>query len=122
MVPVKVQRHPRRLIFRGLGVEVFVITWKPRTCSNKHDHDAGGIVILLDQPMFEIAGDGTVAQGKKGDVLRVSPAGIHTVGNIGDKTAHSLHIYFTSQMKMNRFPHNAKDIAALASIGGEFTK
>ncbi|MGA3210216.1 MAG: hypothetical protein ABSD20_02860 [Terriglobales bacterium] len=124
MMKVKVGTYSRRVLIRAFGWEIAILTWPSGTCSKKHDHSVWGVVIPLDGEVFEIpdGGKGTCYGAGQG-VLDVRKGSIHTVGNVGRKTAHTLHAYHIgddTKLRMNYFEHTAKDAAALAKLKARF--
>ena len=80
--------------------EIFIITWKPGQCSPIHDHAKFGCILkvlegnLIEDRYTEALTEEKTYTYSEGSVHFMSNEyGVHSVKNIGDETAVSLHVY-----------------------------
>ncbi|WP_053068578.1 cysteine dioxygenase family protein [Synechococcus sp. WH 8020] len=111
LIPWATPQHPptesygRQLVWHGSHVEVMVMTWLPGDHSAIHDHGSAlwGAVQCFGEAQHQSFGlQGNVISHKANQpfapqqIRLIEPGLIHQMGNTGQSTFLSLHIYGTS--------------------------
>jgi len=127
LVEIRVGGRKRTLLARIFGWEIVLISFSPRTCSHKHDHDSPGFVKELGPGrVFQISEEEPATFfGEDDGLLPVVVGPPHIVGNIGTEPAYSLHCYKIGNkpmLGMKRYPITEANREALAKIGGVFAE
>lgn len=112
MIEMKIGGYARDVKQRENGLEAVQFTWPSGTRTPKHNHHSRGWVWVLQGRVFEIR-DGQKHYYEAGDAfLEVADGSLHIVGNDGEETAISFHVY-KPELVMDLFEDDESDKQAL---------
>jgi predicted metal-dependent enzyme (double-stranded beta helix superfamily) len=122
--PVATARGQRR-IYRDSHVDLWLIEWLPGQATELYDHggSAGALLVLsgtLTEAVLEPA-DGLTdrlceRRRGPGDAVSFGPRHIHSLRNLGDEPAVSLHVYRRPLTRMNYYDLQAGILVRIASV------
>jgi predicted metal-dependent enzyme (double-stranded beta helix superfamily) len=115
----------QRRIYRDSHVDLWLIEWLPGQATELHDHggSAGAFVVVrgaLTEAVLEPA-DGLTDRLRErrrgpGEGVGFGPRHIHTLRNVSDEPAVSLHVYRRTLTRMNYYDLQAGILIRIASV------
>jgi predicted metal-dependent enzyme (double-stranded beta helix superfamily) len=122
--PVATGRGQRR-IYRDSRVDLWLIEWLPGQATELHDHggSAGALLVVrgtLIETVLEPA-DGLTDRLRQrrrgpGGAVSFGPRHIHSLRNLGDEPAVSMHVYRRPLTRMNYYDLQAGILVRIASV------
>ena len=122
--PVATGRGQRR-IYRDPNVDLWLVEGQPGQATGLHDHggSSGAFVVVrgtLTEAVLEPA-DGLTDRLRErrpgtGDVVSFGPRHIHSLRNLGDEPAVSVHLHRSPLARMNYYDLQAGILVRIASV------